>query len=260
MVCGAVLVSLSLGEIEPKNSQPAASIRSLAPIAPLDPPYRFPNGQTNVYAVDWHFFNAGTARVKMESAGPQQKVTATADSLGVVNVLYSIHDRFEAYFDPHSFCSQRVAKHSEEGEHKRDTQIRFDYTRHKSVLDEKNLKNGDAKHAENDIPACVSDVVTGFYYLAAQPLEPSHSSLFLINDGGKTTEVKAHVEARERVKVPAGTFQTVRLTAEPTSGSLKGKVKVWVWFTDDTNRTPVQMRAKLGWGTLLFKLQRLEKQ
>jgi hypothetical protein len=82
---------------------------------------------------------------------------------------------------------------------------------------------------------------------------------FPINDGGKTTEVKALVEASDQIKVPAGTFPTIRLVAEPTAGPLKGKGKVWVWFSDDANRTPVQMRAKLGWGTLLFRLQRIEK-
>ncbi len=71
--------------------------------------------------------------------------------------------------------------------------------------------------------------------------------------------VKAVVEKREQVKVPAGTFQAVLVTAEATSGSLQSKGKVWVWYSDDANHTPVQMRAKLGWGTLLFRLQRIEK-
>jgi len=30
-----------------------------------------------------------------------------------------------------------------------------------------------------------------------------------------------------------------------------------VWYTDDANRIPVQMRSKLGWGTLLFRLQKI---
>jgi hypothetical protein len=60
--------------------------------------------------------------------------------------------------------------------------------------------------------------------------------------------------------VPAGTFQTVRVKVEAISGALQGKGTIWVWFTDDVNRTPVQMRSKLGWGTLLFRLQTIEKQ
>jgi len=235
---------------------------SAAPSARVLPPpanYVFPNGQTYVYEVEWHLFNAGTARVGMAVDGGQQHVTAMADSVGVVNALYKVRDRFEAFFDPRTFCSLRVSRHTEEGSRARQTELRFDYTRSKSVLDEKNLKTGEQKHVENDLPACVSDVVSGFYYVASLPLQPGNTYTFPVNDGNKTTEVKARVEAREQVKVPSGTFQTVRVKAEAISGALQGKGTVWAWFSDDANHTPVQMRSKLGWGTLLLRLQGTEK-
>ncbi len=67
------------------------------------------------------------------------------------------------------------------------------------------------------------------------------------------------MDKREQVKVPAGTFSAILVTAEPTSGPLKSKGKVWVWYSDDADHTPVQMRVKLGWGTLLFRLLRVDK-
>jgi hypothetical protein len=238
---------------------PTISSAPSARIIPPPPNYAFPNGQTYVYGVEWHLFNAGTAEVTLSLDGGQQHVTAVANSSGVVNALYKVQDHFEAFFDPHTFCSQRVSKNTEEGSHSRQTELRFDYSKSKSILDEKNLKTGEQKHVENDLPGCVTDVVSGFYYLASLPLQPGNSYTFPINDGNKTTEVTARVEAREQIKVPAGTFQTVRVKAEAISGALRGKGEVWSWFTDDANHTPVQMRSKLGWGTLLFRLQRIEK-
>jgi uncharacterized protein DUF3108 len=246
-------------DVQHSNSQRPDTIGPAAQIMPPPLNYRFPNGQTYVFSVEWHFFNAGIARVKMEAAGPQQRVTAIADSMGTVNLLYGIHDRFESDFDPRTFCSQRVFKHTEEGSRRRDTEVRYEYQRRKSVLTEKNLKTQEGKRIENDIPVCVTDVVNGFYYLAAQQLAQGRTYTFPINDGGKTTEVRASVEEREQVKVPAGGFAAVKVAAEPISGPLKGKGKVWVWFSDDGNHTPVQMRSKLGWGTLVFKLLRVEK-
>jgi Protein of unknown function (DUF3108) len=246
-----------------QSNPPSLPTVSAAPSARIVPPpanYAFPNGQTYVYDVEWHLFNAGTARVTLGLDGGQQHVIAIADSAGVVNALYKVHDRFEAFFDPRTFCSLRVSKHTEESSRSRQTELRFDYSRNKSVLDETNLKTGEQKHVENDLPACVSDVVSGFYYLASLPLQPGNSYTFPINDGNKTTEVRARVETREQVKVPAGTFQTVRVKAEAISGALQSKGTVWAWFTDDANHTPVQMRSKLGWGTLLFRLHRTEKQ
>jgi len=250
---------LALGQSKRAPTRAPDTIGPAAQILPPAPNYRFPNGQTFVLSVEWHFFNAGIARVRMEAAGPQQKVTAIADSMGTVNLLYGIHDRFESYFDPRSFCSQRVFKHTEEGSRRRETEVRFDYHRRKSVLTEKNLKTQEVKRLENDVPACLTDVVTGFYYIAAQQLTPGRSYTFPINDGGKTTEVRATVASREQVRVPAGRFGAVKVEAEPISGPLKGKGKIWVWFSDDAVHVPLQMRAKLGWGTLVFKLQRVEK-
>ena len=245
----------------PQSQVPIAVISSGNPgqIVPPPPNYRYPNGQTYVYSVEWHLFNAGTSKVTIDSTGGQEHVTAIADSAGVVNTLYKVHDHFEAFFDPHNFCSLRISKHTEEGSRSRQSEANFDYNRHKSVLDEKNLKTGETKHVENDLPACVTDVVSGFYYLSSLPLQVGNSDVFSISDGGKTTEVTIHVEAREKVKVPAGTYEAVRVKAEATSGSMKGKGTVWAWFTDDVNHLPVQMRSKLGWGTLLFQLQRIDK-
>jgi len=81
---------------------------------------------------------------------------------------------------------------------------------------------------------------------------------FPISDG-KTTIVRATVEKREHVKVPAGSFDAVQVIGEAVSGSLKNRGRIWVWFSDDSAHVPVQMKAKLGWGTLLFRLQRIEK-
>ncbi|HZR58490.1 MAG TPA: DUF3108 domain-containing protein [Terriglobales bacterium] len=245
----------------PQKSVPITTIgaATLAQILPPPTDYRFPDGQSYVYSVEWHMFTAGTATVKLNAIGDEQRVTATADSAGVVSALFRVHDLFQASFDPHSFCSLKVSRHIEEGSRQRNLDLHLDYTRRKSVLDEKNLKTGELKHTENDIPGCVTDVISGFYYLASLPLQQGSGSTFAINDG-RTTEVTARVESREQIKVPAGTFQTVRVRVEAVSGSLKGKGEIWVWFTEDANHTPVQMRSKLGWGTLLFRLQRIDKQ
>jgi hypothetical protein len=245
----------------PATKTPTATVGTgpTSKILPPPPAYRFPDGQTYIYSVEWHMFTAGIASVKLNLIDNQQHVSALADSSGVVSALFRVHDLFEANFDPHSFCSLNVTKHTEEGAHQRTINLRLNYDRRKSISEERNLKTGELKTTEGDIPACVTDVVSGFYYLASLPLQPGATALFAVNDG-RTTEVTAHAEAREQVRVPAGNFQTIRVRVEATSGSLKGKGEVWVWFTDDANHTPVQMRSKLGWGTLLFRLQRVDHQ
>jgi hypothetical protein len=237
------------------------SIASLAPsriVAPA-PSYFFPTDKY-VFSVRWQFFNAGTSTVAMQRTPAGLRVTATADSAGMPDKFFRIHDQFNADVDPHTFCTLHVWKHNEEGTRRRDFDIVLDYRHRKSSLEAHDLKTSEIKHFQFDIPPCATDLVSGFFYVASLPLTPGFSHTFPVNDNGKTIDARIQVEAREAVRGPAGEFQTVRVKAEPMSGPMKGKATILVWFTDDSRHMPVQMKSKLGFGTLSFQLQKFETQ
>jgi hypothetical protein len=230
-----------------------ATIGAVAHIQPLRPGFNFPR-QTLRYEAEYRYWTAGVATLKVERMGAQEHVQGTADSTGVVAMLFKVQDRFESYFDASSLCSQKLIKHTEEGSHRRDTQIAFEYKRGKSVLDETNLKTNQKKHEEHDIPGCVTDVMSGVLYVSSLPLQIGATYSFPLNDGGKTVTVQAHVEAKEQLRTPAGTFETIRVGPEGDYGPLKNRGRIWIWYTDDSQHLPVQMRAKLFWGTLTVYL------
>ena len=145
----------------PSQGQPEAKIGSASHIQPLRPGFQFPYGQTLHYEGEWRFWTAGVATLRIERSGSQEHVAATADSSGVVALLYRVQDRFNAYLDSKSLCSSRLMKHTEEGSHRRDTVITYDYSRGKAVLEEHNLQTNQQKRTENDIPGCVTDDVSG---------------------------------------------------------------------------------------------------
>ena len=242
------------------DSHQAATTDTIGPVSHIvvpSPSFTLPE-ETYSYDADWRIWNAGKVTLSLSRQGVEYLATGTAESMGVVSMLYPVHDQFRAIYDPKSFCSVSLHKHTEEGFHKRETLISYNYSRKKSVLDETNLKTNEAKHVENDIPGCVTDVISGLMYLRSLPLIPGTSYTFPINDGGKTVDVSAKVEGKETVKVPAGTFQTVRVSPESVAGSVKSKGKIWIWYTDDARRVPVQMRGKMFWGTLTMKLEKIE--
>jgi hypothetical protein len=243
----------------PAPPQTETKIGSASHIQPLRPGFQMPYGQSLHYEGEWRFFTAGVSTVKVERAGTQNHVTATADATGVVALLYRVADRFESYSDAKTLCSSKLVKHSEEGSHRRDTVITYDYARGKAVLDEHNLKTNQQKKVESDIPNCVTDVVSGILYVASLPLQVGATYAFPLNDGGGTVTVQANVEGKEQVKTPAGTFQTVRVGSEGNATVLKNRGRIWIWYTDDDAHLPVQMRAKLFWGTLTIYLTGVSK-
>ncbi|HKD83574.1 MAG TPA: DUF3108 domain-containing protein [Terriglobales bacterium] len=244
----------------PAAAQSEARIGSASHIQPLRTGFQFPYGQTLHYEGEWRFWTAGVATVRIEQSGSQNHIAATADSTGVVSLLYRVQDRFNSYFDGKSLCSSKLIKHTEEGSHKRETTITYEYARGKAVLDERNLKDNQQKRVENDIPNCVTDVLSGIFYVSSLPLQIGATYTFPLNDGSKTVTVQAHVEGKEQIKTTAGTFQTLRVGPEGDSGALlKNKGRIWIWYTDDDKHLPVQMRAKLFWGTVTVYLTSITK-
>ena len=221
--------------------------------------FRFPTDQTLHYDAEWRLWKAGTGTLRIGQAGSQMHVIGTAEASGAVAVLYPVHDRLDSFFDRHTFCSSSILKHTEEGLHKRETDLHFDPVRGRAILDERNLRFNQSKHQETSAPPCVTDVLSGIFYVAAQHLEPGVTHLFPLNDGGKTVAVKAYVEGREEVKTDAGTFHTLRVAVYTDDSPLKGRGKVWIWYTDDATHLPVQMRSHLFWGTMTLRLTRVEK-
>jgi len=250
----AAAIAVAAQHEDPRPATPAP----VNPPVQIQPPaanYVFPYNQTFVYSADWRIWTGGTVSLTMTPG----TVSASADSTGFVSMLYPVHDRFQSTFDPKTFCSLTIRKHTEEGFHARDTLITFDNAQRKSILEETNLKKKESKRVENDIPNCVTDVLTGIYYAGSLPLQNNGVYRFPINDGNKTVDVELKVEARETVKVPAGTFKTVRVSPASAARGLNSRGKLWIWYSDDSKRIPVQMRGRFLWGTITFQLERIER-
>ena len=72
--------------------------------------------------------------------------------------------------------------------------------------------------------------------------------------------VKIRVLRKERVKVPAGTFETVVI--QPiikTRGIFADKGEAQVWITDDDRRMMVQLKSKLSFGSLNLYLKSVQQ-
>lgn len=239
------------------QNAPAGSPASSSKVEPPDGTYQYPDSQTFTYSVDWRLVNAGTTTVRLDTVNGERHIVANADSIGAVALLYHVHDRLETFFNPQTNCSLSLIKHTEEGFRRVDTKVRYDYSRRKAVVDEHNLRAKNQKHEETDIPSCVSDTLAAAYYVASQPLVPGAKLTFPSSDGGKPADIQVTVEGPEVVKTPSGTYKSIRISAEALNGPQKGKGKIWMWYSDDARRIPIQMRARAFWGSMTFRLTQI---
>jgi Protein of unknown function (DUF3108) len=183
------------------------------------PGFSFPSKQTLTFTVDWRVFTAGTAVFQLEQQGTVQKITATADTVGAVTMLFPVVDKFQAGFDMKTGCSTGFSKELQEGRRKVSSDLSFDYGQGKQKQVEKNLVKGTSKEQTASIPACVTDSLSAIFYAATQPMVVGQSVRFPLADSMRTVTVAMKMEGKEEIKTPAGTFQTIK--AEPTADSGK---------------------------------------
>ena len=223
-------------------------------LAPPRAGYSFPQKQTLTYAVDWRVFPAGTAVIHFEQAGDRERIAASADTVGAINLLFHVADRFQSDFDRQRGCTYDFDKQTVEGRRQINSTLRLDYANAKSILDEKNQVTGQTKHLEATVNGCLTDLLSGVFYASSQPMALGHNFVIPVVDATSTVLVTMKVEGREEIKTSLGTFKTLRVQPTADAGVVKNRGNIWIWYTDDERHLPVQMRARLFWGTITFRL------
>lgn len=225
-----------------------------AELAPPRAGFSFPQRQTLTYSVDWRVFPAGTAVVHFDADGNTEHINATADTIGAINLLFHVGDRFESSFDREKGCTYEFDKQTMEGRRQINATLRLDYAQSKAILDQRNLVTGQTKHVESTVHGCLTDLLTGVFYASSQPLELGHDFVIPVFDAEHIVPVTMKVEGREEIKTALGTFKTIRVQPTAAAGVVKNRGNIWIWYTDDERHLPVQMRARLFWGTITFRL------
>ncbi len=241
---------------------------------PVTPPvagYSFPQHETLTFAVDWRVFTAGRAVFQLDQQGGLMHVTATADTVGATNMIYQVIDRFQSSFNPQTGCSAGFSKQTQEGRRRISGDLVFTpgasappltpdraATLGSQALTERNLVKNTTKQQQGQIPACSIDSLSGIFYVGSQNLSVGQDFKLPLADAMRTVSVTLKVETKEDVKTPAGTFSTIRVQPTADAGVVKNRGTITVWYTDDARHLPVQIRAKLFWGTITFHLQSIE--
>jgi hypothetical protein len=220
--------------------------------------FSFPVKQTLSYAVDWRVFPAGVVSFHQEADGVMERISVTADTVGAVNLLFRVSDRFQSSFNRETGCSEGFSKQVIEGRRQVNSDLKFNYAQNKAIFMEKNFVSGIHKNQETAIPPCVTDSLSAIFYGGSQPMTVGQSFQFPLADATHTVAVTMKVEGREEIKTPAGSFQTLRVEPTADAGVVKNRGNIWIWYTDDEQHIPVQMRARLFWGTITFRLTAID--
>ena len=165
--------------------------------------------------------------------------------------FFRVDDRLESWIDTRSFSSLRFAQQTNEGRYHRERRIELFPER------ETMLESGDGAREEPTVHEPLDEGAL-LYYLRTLPLEVGDVYSLDRYFRPDRNPVRLEVMRRERIAVPAGTFETIVI--RPTirsSGIFAENGRAEVWVTDDERHLLVQMTAKLSFGTLHLLLREI---
>lgn len=180
-------------------------------------------------------------------------------SVGLVNKLFKVNDNYSSNLDEKG-CTISTALLAEEGARRRHTLVTFDRVKKKAQYQDKDLVKNTVDNREIDIPGCSFDVIGALVELRRQPrLQPGMAFSMPVSDGKKFVDARVEVQAREKIKTPLGEFNAIRTEAFLFDGALYArKARLHIWFSDDAERLPVQIRIamRLYIGTVTLQAEK----
>jgi hypothetical protein len=255
----AFVLSLVAATVVPARSSPA-DLPTLPPAVrewlPKDRlfPVPFTAGETLVYTLMWLKIEGGemtlaTTRETTPDGVPVHRIALTAESNEYVSKFYPVRDRYETWVDARDFQPLRFEKHAREGRYESDEVEEFDLAKGLATW----------RASKTPLPSRVTDLISCFYYMRAQPLVVGKPIELEMYSRGKVYKIAATVLGKERVETEAGTFDTFKVQPamrENESAEDRNKGKLFLWFSDDARRLPVQVRTIMPIGSVTARLKK----
>ncbi|MFL5580211.1 MAG: DUF3108 domain-containing protein [Gemmatimonadaceae bacterium] len=230
------------------TSAPPEPARPAAPAQDVERP--FGPGERATYDVKFGAVKVGSG--SMEVVGLDtvrgREVLHTQFRVHGGTFFYRVNDLFESWFDPRSMSSLRFVQDQQEGG--RDRERRFEIYPDRAVY---TIDGSPGDKPSVDRPL---DDGSFLFFVRTIPLEVGETYEFNRYFRPERNPVKIRVLRRERVRVPAGSFDC--LVVQPiikTKGIFSENGHAEVWLADDSSRVMVQMKSKLSFGSLNLYLK-----
>ena len=216
-------------------------------------PVPFAPGERLVYDVKFGALDVGDA--VMEVTGVEQ--VRGRDTYHVRfavkggTFFYKVNDRYESWIDTISLVSLRHHQQIDEGSYERERKY--------EISPERGVYQENEKPEQPTVPEPLDDG-SFFFFLRSIPLEVGQTYTFDRYFKPDRNPVTVTVVRREKVKVPAGTFEAIVLHPSIKAKGVFGEGgQAEIWLADDSSRVMLQMKSKLKFGSLNLYLKKLTK-
>jgi uncharacterized protein DUF3108 len=166
------------------------------------------------------------------------------------NFLYRVNDVYESWMDAETLSSLRFVQELEEGG--KDIERRFEIYPERAVF----IQTSKKPPKEEKSVSLPLDDGSFLYFIRTIPLEVGQTYDFNRYFRPDRNPVRIRVLRKERVRVPAGTFDAIVIQPViKTKGIFSENGHAEIWLTDDERHVMVQLKSKLSFGSLNLYLK-----
>lgn len=252
LICASIF-DIQAIRAEPTSPQPLNNIKSIT--------YAFVPAEKLTYSISWsNILRAGIAVMEVQDGQAENgrrtfRFISRTHSVGLLDTFYSVQDTVESIVAADDLCSLSFNLQESHGDRKRRRKLTFDHG------------NGTVKQTINNdkpetyhVPECVQDALSSLYYVRTrQDFNVEKPIVIDVFDGGKAWSVEVQTLGKERLKTPAGEFDTIKVKTYPKyEGVFMHKGEIFIWLTDDARKIPVQMKSIISIGSIVATLTDIE--
>jgi len=241
----AIAASIALGSASAQ--QPGSQITAGAP--------PFAVGEVLTYDVRFGPIKAGTGTMEVRGVenvrGRDAYHTVFRIEGGIP--LYRVDDTFESWFATDDLSSLRFVQDQNEGQKEREHRYEI-FPERKTYND---LAENAGEHPSVEQPLDDGSFV---YFVRTLPLEIGRTYEFNRYFKPDRNPVTIHVLRRERITVPAGTFDAIVIQPViKTKGVFSEDGRAELWISDDEHRMILQMKSRLAIGSIDLYLTNIRR-
>lgn len=222
----------------------------------------FMPGEKIYYTIRWGIFDVGYA--VLQFTGPYARdgeevwmIEMTAKTNAFADKIFKVRDYNAVWVDKEFTKPVYYIKKQNEGGTHRDVIVTFDWENNKAQFSDKGVARDPI-----DVTPGSWDPLAITYAVRTLNLDGLEHVTMPSTDGKKCTRTEIELEGPERIKVPAGKFESILL--KPDTKDLGGVFKksknagITIWFTNDDRHLPIRMASRVLVGSFIAEMTRIE--
>ena len=226
---------------------------------PIEKDGAFEEGEWFKFRIHYGIFNASYAELGVKKARLNGKkvyhIKGTGKSTGMLDWFFKVDDKYETYIDREEVKPYRFIRKIDEGGHTKNIQIDFDHEAGTALVHDKKRK----KKKTLDIKPSSQDMMSAFYYLrnAVDPKTLKEGDEFLVPMffDKENYDFKLKFLGKDVVDTKFGDVAALKFRPYVQSGRVfEEEESLTVWISDDDNKIPLKIKAKLAVGSLTADL------